>query len=252
MKILLSPAKIMSLETSSKWKKRTHPEYVKLSQTLHSELKDYSPTELENLLHISPKLSKENWERNQAWKPNPSKNECLQAVFAFKGEVYRGLDAETLSPSALDYLQENLRIISGLYGLLKPADEIMLYRLEMGKKLPTKNAKNLYEFWSERLTNDFNSLLKKDEFIVNLASQEYFKVLNTKELKGRIIDVEFKDYRNGKLQSIMMYFKNARGKMTRWCAENNIGNSETLKVYHEDRYEFSDELSDENRWTFIR
>jgi cytoplasmic iron level regulating protein YaaA (DUF328/UPF0246 family) len=252
MKILLSPAKIMSLETTSHWGKHTQPEYIDFSKKLHSVLKEYSPSELEDLLDISPKLSKESWERNQKWKPDPAKEESVQAIFAFKGEVYRGLDAETLSSSALDYLQKNLLIISGLYGLLHPSDDVMLYRLEMGKKLKTQNSKDLYGFWRETLTRYFNSSLKEGEPILNLASKEYFKVFRSEDLKGKIIDVEFKDYKGGKLTSIMMYFKNARGRMTRWCAVNNIKNIEDIKTYNEERYEFSEKLSKENNWVFIR
>ncbi|WP_128330256.1 peroxide stress protein YaaA [Apibacter sp. HY039] len=252
MKILLSPAKLMSMESSSEWSQRTQPEYIERSNQLQTILKEYNPSELEKLLDISPKLSKENWERNQAWKAKPSNNESLQAVLAFKGEVYRGLEAESLSKKGLDYLQKNLFILSGLYGLLKPSDVVMPYRLEMGKKLKTGNSKDLYEFWGETLTTHLKSTLKKDEPIINLASKEYFKVLNSKELNHPIIEVDFKDFKDGKLKSIMMYFKNARGKMTRWCAENEIKKVEDLKTYHEDGYEFSEKNSDATRLVFIR
>ncbi len=252
MKILLSPAKIMSLDTHSTWTKRTQPEYIDFSKKLHSVLKEYCPSELEELLDISPKLSKENWERNQVWKSNPGKKESVQAILAFKGEVYRGIQAESLSTEALNYLQHNLRIISGLYGLLRPSDEIMLYRMEMGKKLKTENAKDLYGFWRDILTHDFNSSLKKGEPILNLTSKEYFKVFNRKKLDGQVIDIDFKDYKDGKLKSIIVYFKNARGKMTRWCAENNIKKAEDLKTYNEDGYEFSEKFSKENHFVFVR
>ncbi|MDR1876006.1 MAG: peroxide stress protein YaaA [Flavobacteriaceae bacterium] len=252
MKILLSPAKMMSLDTRSEWSKRTRPQYLELSKKLQSVLKEYSPLELENLLDISPKLSKENWERNREWKSKPDKKESVQAIFAFKGEVYRGLDAESLSHKALDYLQKNLLIISGLYGLLRPSDEIMPYRLEMGKKLKTSTSKDLYDFWGNTLTGDFNSSLKKGEPILNLASKEYFKVLQPKEFQVPVVEVDFKDYKDGKLKSIIIYFKNARGKMTRWCAENNIKSIEELKTYNEDRYEFSEKLSKDNHLVFIR
>lgn len=252
MKILLSPAKMMSVDASSQWKKRSQPNFLDKSVELQNILKEYSPSDLENLLDISPKLSKENWERNQEWKSNPTKEESLQAIFAFKGEVYRGLKAETLNEKELEYLQNNLLIISGLYGLLQPSDEVMLYRLEMGKKLKTEKANNLYMFWKEILTSYLSKLLKKDEPILNLASKEYFKVFDTKKLQNPIIEVDFKDYKNGSLKSIMMYFKNARGKMTRWCAENNIQDINKLKVYNEDGYEYSEDLSKENNLVFIR
>ncbi|TWP24827.1 peroxide stress protein YaaA [Apibacter muscae] len=252
MKILLSPAKMMSVDASSQWTKRSQPNFLDKTIELQNNLKEFSPSDLENLLDISPKLSKENWERNQEWKENPTKDESLQAILAFKGEVYRGLQAETLNEKALEYLQNNLLIISGLYGLLHPSDEIMQYRLEMGKKLKSKKANNLYMFWKEILTSYLSKLLKKDEPILNLASKEYFKVFDTKKLQNPIIEVDFKDYKNGSLKSIMMYFKNARGKMTRWCAENNIQDINKLKVYNEDGYEYSEDLSKENNLVFIR
>lgn len=252
MKILLSPAKIMSLESESSWNKHTQPELINYSKKLQFLLTQYSPFELENLLNISSKLSGENWERIQKWIPNPTKKECVQAIFAFKGEVYRGLDAESLSNTSLDYLQKNLLIISGLYGLLHPSDDIMLYRLEMGIKLKTEQAKDLYGFWRDILTNYLNTLLKNNEPILNLASNEYFKVFDYKKLKGQVMNIEFKDYRNGSLKSIMMYFKNARGKMTRWCSENSITQLDDIKTYNEDGYEFSEQLSTERNLVFIR
>lgn len=252
MKILLSPAKIMSLETNSSWNEHSQPILIDYSKKLQFVLKNYSPSELGNLLNISSKLSGENWERIQQWSSNPSKKECVQAIFAFKGEVYRGLNAESLSNSSLNYLQKNLLIISGLYGLLHPSDDIMLYRLEMGKKLKTEQANDLYGFWRNILTNYLNNQLKNDEPILNLASNEYFKVFDSEKLKGQIMNIEFKDYRNGSLKSIMKYFKNARGKMTRWCAENSITQLDDIKTYNEDGYEFSDQLSTKRNLIFIR
>lgn len=252
MKILLSPAKIMGLNTQNQWKKKTSPLFIEDSAYLQSYLKEFSPSELENMLEISPKLSRENWERNQQWKSNPSKQECIQAIFAFKGEVYRGLETETLSSNSLSYLEKNIFILSGLYGILKPSNLIMLYRLEMGKKLQTEKCKNLYSFWTNKLTEHVNSQLKGKEPIINLASKEYFKALDYKNIKSPIIDVDFKDYKNGKLKSIMMHFKNARGKMTRWCADNNIQKIEDLKNFREANYAYSEELSVPNHLVFVR
>lgn len=252
MKILLSPAKLMSIEPVSQWHKHTQPEYIELSKKLHSVLKEYTPKELENLLDISPKLSQESWERNQEWKPNPSKKESLQAIYAFKGEVYRGLNAKNLPSTALNYLQKNLLIISGLYGILRPSDDIMPYRLEIGKKLKTEKSKDLYSFWEQTLTHYLNSHLENDEPILNLCSKEYFKVFKTKNLKGKVVNVEFKDFKDNKWKYIVIYIKNARGKMARWCAINNIKDVEKLKVYNEDGYEFSEELSQNNNLVFVR
>src|SRR5690606_21407585 len=163
------------------------------------------PKYLSELMEISQKLADENWERNQNWNPKPSKKESAQAIFAFTGEVYRGLDARTMDQDSLKYLQKNYRILSGLYGLLKPSDKIMLYRLEMGRNFEFENYKNLYEFWRHRITEQFNSELKSKDIILNLASNEYFKVLDKKKLKAPVIDFDFYEMKSGKPKTIVVY-----------------------------------------------
>ena len=174
MKILTSPAKLMKVGVSSEFIKPTEPQFIEDSAFIQSYLKEKTPNFLAELMELSPKLADENWERNQNWKKNPSENESAPALLAFTGEVYRGLDAQSLDKKAIDYLQEHYRMLSGLYGLLKPSDRIMLYRLEMGRKFQFDKYKNLYEFWSDKITEQLNSELNEGELLLNLASNEYF------------------------------------------------------------------------------
>jgi len=252
MKILLSPAKLMSLETEGNWKKSSSSKFLSESEIVMDELRNKSPKDLEKLMSISSDLAEMNMERNLNWKTKPSKKDSLQSVLAFKGEVYRGLDAETLSEEAQDYLNENLFILSGLYGILKPSDRVMLYRLEMGSKLDVNGSKNLYGFWKEKLTEYVNSKLKKNEILLNLASVEYSKVLDDKVLKSPKIEVDFLDFKNGQLKPIMVYFKQARGMMARYCAENNVSTLNEVKLFNENNYSFDEKLSTETKLTFVR
>lgn len=251
MKILLSPAKMMSLETNTKWKATT-PQFLDYSQEVMSVMKEMNANDLEKLMKISREIADMNVERNHTWNIKPSAKQAIPAVLAFKGEVYRGLNAETLDENAIDYLNKNAFLLSGLYGILRPSDKIMLYRLEMGSKLDVNGSKNLYGFWKEILTPFVNSKLKKGEFILNLASHEYAKVLNRKELKAPVIDVEFQDYKNGELKKIMMYFKHARGAMARYCAENNVQTLDEVKAYNVDNYRFDENLSTQETLIFTR
>ncbi len=171
---------------------------------------------------------------------------------AFKGEVYRGLDAENLDENAQDYLNQNLFILSGLYGILKPSDRVMLYRLEMGSKLDVKGSKNLYDFWKETLTDFVNSKMKRNEPLLNLASNEYAKTLDAKSLKGQKVDVEFYDYKNGELKQIMVFFKQARGAMARYCAEQNVSTIDEVKNFNINNYSFDAKLSTDEKLVFLR
>lgn len=252
MKILLSPAKLMDLETDGEWNKSTTPKFLSYSEKVMTELRELSPKDLEKLMSISRDLSEMNVERYNKWKPKPTKAKSLQAALAFKGEVYRGLDAETLDENAQQYLNDNLFILSGLYGILKPSDRVMLYRLEMGSKLDVKGSKNLYGFWKETLTNFVNSKMKKNEPLLNLASSEYAKVIDDKKLKGQKIDVEFYDYKNGELKQIMVFFKQARGAMARYCAENNISEIDEVKNFNYNNYIFDAKLSTDTKLVFLR
>jgi len=252
MKILISPAKLMSLETDGNWNKSTSPRFLSQSEVVMEKLKTLNTNDLEKLMSISKDLAEMNLERYTHWKPKPTKKKSLQAALAFKGEVYRGLDAETLGEDAQEYLNQNLFILSGLYGILRPSDRLMLYRLEMGSKLDVKGSKNLYGFWKETLTDFVNSRLKKNEVLLNLASSEYAKALDSKKLKSPKTDVEFLDYKNGELKPIMVFFKQARGAMARFCAENNVQKLDEVKLFNENGYSFDAKLSTDEKLVFLR
>lgn len=252
MKILLSPAKMMSLETQGNWHKKTTPQFASQSQVVMNHLKELTSEELQKLMKISQELAELNIERNHNWQVKTSAKNGLQAALAFKGEVYRGLSAETMDEAAQTYLNQNLFILSGLYGILRPSDQIMLYRLEMGSRLAVESHKNLYGFWKENLTDYVNSQLKKEEVLLNLASVEYAKVLDDKKLKSPKIEVDFMDFKNGALKKIMVYFKQARGTMARYCAENNVQTLEEVKLFNEEGYAFDDKLSSDHHLVFVR
>lgn len=252
MKILLSPAKLMTLENEGNWNSNTNPRFLNRSEILMDELKKLSSEDLQELMKISKNLADTNVERNMNWKPKPNKNNGKQAALVFDGEVFRGLNAGNLDEKAQKYLNENLYILSGLYGILRPSDKIMPYRLEMGTKFGVKDNKNLYEFWKDELTEFVNSKLKKDEVLLNLASVEYSKVLDDKKLKSPKIEVDFLDFKDGKLKKIMVYFKQARGLMARYCAKNNIQTIDELKLFNEENYTFDEKLSTDKKLVFIR
>lgn len=252
MKILLSPAKLMSLESSGNWNKSTKPKFLEDSELVMNQLRSLKTEDLQKLMGISKDLAEMNLERNENWETNPTSKKAIQAALAFKGEVYRGLDAPTLSVQAQNYLNENLFILSGLYGILKPSDKVMLYRLEMGSRLDVQGSKNLYGHWKETLTEYVNSKLKSKDVLLNLASVEYSKVLDDKKLKTPKIDVEFLDFKNGQLKPIMVFFKQQRGALARHCAENNLTTIEEVKLYNENNYSFDDQRSTEQKLVFIR
>jgi len=252
MKIITSPAKLMNIEGSSPFLKMTKPHFIKEAELIQETLKQKSPKYLADLMEISSKLADENWERNQKWKANPSAKESAPALMAFAGEVYRGLDAKTLDEKSIKYLQKNYRMLSGLYGLLKPSDRIMLYRLEMGRKFKFEGYENLYEFWTEKVTEELNSELKSKDVVLNLASKEYFKVLDKSKIKAPVIDFEFYDYREGKLAQIVVYTKHARGLVARFCAENNVQTLDELKAFNLEKYYIAEDLSSDTKLVFTR
>ncbi len=249
MKILLSPAKTLDYKTTVATTKTSKPLFEKQANTLNEILQNKTPKDLSSLMHISDKLAELNWQRNQDWD---SSKEFRQAVYAFKGAAYVGLDAYTISAEKLDYLQSNLRILSGQYGILKPFDLIKPYRLEMGTKLKTANHKNLYDFWDTMVTDALNEELTKDEVVINLASNEYFKVIKPQLLKTKIITPIFKNYKNGQYKVISFYAKKARGMMTRFAVDNQIENPEALKTFAIDGYGYDEKLSTDKEWVFTR
>lgn len=252
MKIITSPAKLMNIENSTEFLKSTTPKFIKEAELIQSHLKEKSPKYLSELMEISPKLANENWERNQNWKPNPKPKESAPALFAFTGEVYRGLDAKTLSKEAVAYLQKNYRMLSGLYGLLKPSDKVMLYRLEMGRNFEFENYKNLYEFWRDKVTEQLNSELKAKDLVLNLASSEYFKVIDKKKLKAPVIDFDFYEMKSGKPKTIVVYTKHARGLVVRFCAENNVKTLDDVKAFNLEGYRVDEGMSSDKKLVFTR
>jgi hypothetical protein len=203
-------------------------------------------------MHISDKLGELNWQRNQDWELPFSSENAKQAVFAFKGDVYIGLDAYSLSEAKIQQLQQKLRILSGQYGLLKPLDLMQPYRLEMGTKLKIGKNNNLYQYWDSKITDALNSELSENEVFVNLASNEYFKVIKPKLLKVPVITPVFKDYKNGKLKMISFFAKKARGLMVRFIIDNSIENLEDLKGFNYEGYAFDGNLSSAKELVFTR
>ncbi|KFF21716.1 peroxide stress protein YaaA [Chryseobacterium sp. JM1] len=252
MKIITSPAKLMNVENSTDLLRSTTPKFIEEAALIQSYLKHKSPKYLSELMEISPKLADENWERNQRWKDKPTAKESAPAMFAFTGEVYRGLDAKTLDKNAVDYLQKNYRMLSGLYGLLKPSDKVMLYRLEMGRHFEFDQYKNLYEFWREKITEQLNSEMKKGEFLLHLASNEYGKVIDRKKLNHKVIDFEFYELREGKLKTIVVYTKHARGLVVRFCAETNAKTLNDVKAFNYEGYLINEEKSTDTKLVFTR
>ena len=252
MKIISSPAKLMTIENTANILRKSSPKFIEEAQQIQNHLKEKSPDFLMKLMDISVKLADENWERNQKWKAKPTAKESAPALFAFTGEVYRGLDAKTLDKNAVDYLQKNYRMLSGLYGLLKPSDKIMLYRLEMGRNFEFDSYKNLYEFWRDKITEQLNSELKSKDIILNLASTEYFKSIDKKNLNATVIDFSFYELKSGKPKTIVVYTKHARGLMIRYCAENQVKTLNKVKGFNLEGYRIDEKLSTKTNLVFTR
>ena len=252
MKIVISPAKSLDFEKSLPTDKFTKPSFLKQTKEIVKVLKTLKPKDLSELMDISDALGELNWQRNKKFKTPFNPENARPAVYAFNGDVYQGLDAYTIPEEKLDILQNKLRILSGQYGILKPLDLIQAYRLEMGTSLPIGEHKNLYAFWKETVTNTLNKELKKNELFVNLASNEYFSVIDAKKLKTPIITPEFKDYKDGKLKMISFFAKKARGMMVRYIIDHNIETLEGLKGFNYEGYAFDANLSKGNTLVFTR
>ncbi len=252
MKIVLSPAKSLNFEKELPTALHTEPLFLKESREVHKVLKDKKPADLTDLMSISDKLADLNWKRNQVWKTPFNASNARPAVYTFDGDVYIGLDAYSLPQKKIQILQDTLRILSGLYGLLKPLDLIQAYRLEMGTKLPIGESKNLYEYWKPTITKALNKELQEGELFVNLASTEYFSAVDVKALKVPVITPEFKDYKNGKLKIISFFAKKARGMMVRYIIDTNAQTLDDLKGFNYDGYQFDATLSKGNNLVFTR
>lgn len=252
MKIVISPAKSLDYTTAVPTEEHTKCVFLKRAAELNTVLKQKAPTDLSTIMKISDKLAALNWQRNQEWKLPFNKKNARQAVYAFKGTVYEGLDAYTIPLDKIAQLQDKLRILSGQYGILKPLDLMQPYRLEMGTKLQVGATNNLYQFWDNIVTDTLNKELKKEETFVNLASNEYFKVVKPKLLKVPVITPIFKDYKNGNLKIIAFFAKKARGMMVRYIIDNDIEHAEELKGFNYGNYAFDSNLSTETELVFTR
>ncbi len=252
MKIVISPAKSLNFEKELPISQFTEPLFLKESRQIQQVLKQESPANLSALMHISEKLADLNWERNQAWKTPFTFENARPAIYTFDGDVYTGLDAYTIPVDKIPVLQDKLRILSGLYGFLKPLDLMQAYRLEMGTKLPIGEQKNLYEFWKATITKALNKELGNDELFVNLASNEYFSAVDTKALKVPVITPDFKDYKDGKLKIISFFAKKARGMMVRYIIDTNAETIDDLKGFNYDGYQYDANLSKGNNLIFTR
>jgi cytoplasmic iron level regulating protein YaaA (DUF328/UPF0246 family) len=252
MKIVISPAKSLDFDSKVPVAEFTEGIFLKEAERLQKVLKKKSPKKLSELMHISPKLGELNWQRNQNWNLPFTLENAKQAVYAFTGDVYVGLDVNSISLSKIEQLQSKLRILSGLYGVLKPLDLIQPYRLEMGTKLKVSTKNNLYQFWGNKITKALNEELSANDVLVNLASNEYFKSVNTKLIKAKIVTPVFKDYKNGELKMISFFAKKARGLMVRYIIESDIEKAEDLKGFNYEGYAFDANLSNDNNLVFTR
>jgi cytoplasmic iron level regulating protein YaaA (DUF328/UPF0246 family) len=252
MKIIISPAKSLDFESNSKTDVFSQPSFQKESSLLNKKLKNLSKKKLGDLMKISPALADLNYERNQSWHQPFSPENSKQAIYAFTGEVFKGIDIKSLAEEKIPLLQSRLRILSGLYGLLKPLDLIQPYRLEMGTKLTIGESNNLYKFWDSSLANSLNDEMKEGDLLINLASAEYFKAVPRKVLKNPMITPIFKEFKNGDYKIVMTYAKRARGLMVRYIIENNINTLEELKRFDTEGYLYTESLSSESELVFTR
>lgn len=253
MKIVISPAKSLDFETALPLATFSQPIFLEQSEKLNKVLVKKKPKVLSNLMGISDNLAQLNWERNQQFSRPFTTENARPAVYAFNGDVYQGLDAYSISEKKMVELQRTLRILSGLYGILKPLDLIQPYRLEMGTQLKVGRKKNLYEFWRKEVTAHLNSELEDDELFINLASNEYFGVVDTKTLKVPVITPIFKDWKNDKLKVISFFAKKARGSMVRYIIDSNAKTLDDIKGFDDDDYIYSKEHTlKETEPVFIR
>lgn len=255
MLILLSPAKIMNFKPQKVTEKYTLPQFIDEAEQLIELLKELTTSELRNLLNINLHLTQLNFDRTFNWQLPFTLNNAKQAVLLYDGEVFRGLNAKTFTVNDFEYAQQHLRLLSGLYGVLRPLDLIQPYRLEVSSKLANPLGKDLYSFWSKRVTTSIVETLKssgRPQVIVNLLSGEYYKTLDLKNKNISVIDIEFYEYKNDKLKQIVIYTKKARGLMARYIIKNRIEDLEDLKGFGDEGYWYSPQLSTENKLVFTR
>ena len=254
MLMVISPAKTLDYDTPPATERFTQPQHLDQAQELITILRDFSPQQIGKLMKLSDKLAALNVARYGSWTPRFTPENAKQALLAFKGDVYTGLNAEDFSEQDFDFAQRHLRMLSGLYGLLRPLDLMQPYRLEMGTKLENPRGKDLYAFWGERISRWLNEALAEqgDDVLLNLASNEYFGAVKRKELKARVINVDFKDMNNGQYKIISFYAKKARGLMARYVIRERIDNPEQLKAFDSEGYRYSAEDSSPDHLVFLR
>jgi len=253
MKVVVSPAKSLDQESKLPTTRGTQPKFVEQASKINRKLSRMTKKEISELMGISDKLADLNYTRYQDFQEEHTKENSRPAAYLFSGDVYTGLDAYTIPSEKIDLLQNTLRILSGMYGVLRPLDLIQPYRLEMGTKLPIEDHKNLYEVWQNDVTQFLNNELEENELFINLASNEYFKAVDAKKIKAKVISPVFKDFKNGKLKIISFYAKKARGYMSRYIIDTNAQTLEDIKAFNYDDYKYSEEYT-ENEYepVFIR
>ncbi len=254
MLIVLSPAKTLDYDTPATTDKHTLPDFIDHASELIDILRPFSPAQVGSLMHVSDALAVLNVTRYATWSRKFTRRNAKQAILAFDGDVYEGLDASSLTMRQLDYAQAHVRILSGLYGVLRPLDLMQPYRLEMGTRLANPRGKDLYAFWDGTVTEALNETLRaqKSEVLVNLASEEYFKVVKPKLVRARIVTPVFEDWKDGRYKVISFYAKRARGLMTRFAVAKGIRDVEMLKAFNAEGYGFDPNASTENGWVFRR
>ncbi|MCY1264508.1 hypothetical protein D9M70_128600 [compost metagenome] len=254
MLLVISPAKTLDYETPPVTSRFTQPEFLDHAQELIEQLRELSPAQIAELMHLSDKLAGLNAARYGSWHPDFTPANAKQALLAFKGDVYTGLNAEDFNEADFDFAQQHLRMLSGLYGLLRPLDLMQPYRLEMGTKLANARGKDLYAFWGERISGWLNEALaaQGDDILLNLASNEYFSSVKRKALNARVIDTEFKDLKNGQYKIISFYAKKARGLMARYVIKERLTSPEGLKDFNYQGYRYSAEHSGPDNLVFLR
>jgi cytoplasmic iron level regulating protein YaaA (DUF328/UPF0246 family) len=254
MLLVISPAKNLDYESPAVTKQVSKPDLLEDSAELIKGLRELAPQDISQLMKISDNLGVLNYDRFQSWKKVYNKPQGKQAVLAFNGDVYGGIGAESFNETEFLFMQQHLRILSGLYGCLRPLDLMLPYRLEMGTRFATSRGKNLYEFWGEKITQSLNKQLDKlgSKELINLASNEYFKSVQTKLLKGSVITPIFKDKKNGEYKVISFYAKKARGLMAQYVIKNRITKAEKMKDFDLCGYQYNDAMSTAADWVFTR
>lgn len=254
MLAILSPAKSLDYTSPLATRKSSEPDFVSDSQILIDELRHYPPQKIASLMGISDNLAELNHRRYAQWVPEFPKSDARPAVLAFKGDVYLGLEGSTLSERDFTWAQKHIRILSGLHGILRPLDRIRPYRLEMGTRLKTSRGGNLYEFWGSKVTEALNTAIAEqgDDILINLASDEYYRVLQPEEINARIIKVHFREWKNGKYQFLSFFAKKARGSMARYMVDKRVKTLKALRAFDYEGYEYNEDLSSGDSWFFTR